>query len=328
MNVKSKDYVIIDGKKNSNDYGLYIDTPLPPPCAKRRYNRLEIAGRSDIVSGTNIYDDVSYTLTGYVFSDGKSFNNNNIYELFKNAQILEISRYSGFYFKIHEIEAIIPESSYDGKKVLYSIEFLLAPFKYKKEPSVTTIGTSFTEVENASSVYSEPVIQIKMKKSESAILKGDVDMDGKITAADAALVMAEVANLAGGGEPTFTAEQFEAADMDGDGKLTAADAAEILRIYAENTSKDPTVPSQNVIINTNGAELFVGIPNEVIANGFTVTIDCGLHLIYYNTFNDEKVNILHYSSLDLPLLHDGINYMKYTGNNVESVTVTINERWL
>lgn len=328
MDNKSKDFVIINFEKNSNDYGLYIDTPLPPPSAKRRYNRIEIAGKNDIVTGTDAYDDVSYTLTGYVFSDGKSFNNNRIYELFKGAKTLEISRYEGFYFNVNEIEEIIPESSYNGTKVLYSVTMQLAPFKYAKEPSTTEIGKEYTAVENTSSIYSEPVIQIKMKKSTSTILKGDVDMDGKITAADAALVMDEIANIAGGGEPTFTPEQFEAADMDGDGKLTAADAAEILRIYSENTKKDPASPSQNVIINTNGAKLFVGIPSEVVANGFTVTIDCGLHLIYYTDLSGNMVNILHYSSLDLPLLHEGTNYMKYTGDNVESVTVTINERWL
>lgn len=328
MNIVSKDYIIINGERNSKDYKLYVDTPLPPPCAKRRYDRLEIAGRNDIVSGTEVYDDVSYTVKGYIFSGGKNFNNNKIYELFKNAKTLEISRYNGYYFKINEIENIIPESSYDGMKIFYNINFILAPFKYKKEPSVIDVATVYTKVENAGTVYAEPIIKIKLKKSEKTILKGDVNMDGKVDSRDAQMVLAEAMRLSSGETGTFTDEQKEAADMDNDGMITTKDAAEILKIATAESSRPTNGVSERVIINTNGAELIVGIPDVVISNGFTVTIDCALQLIFYNDLNGNMVNILHYSSFDLPLLHEGDNYMKYTGDNVESVTVTLNERWL
>lgn len=55
--------------------------------------------------------------------------------------------------------------------------------------------------------------------------KGDVDGDGKITAADARKALRASAQL-----EKLTAEQAKRADMNGDGKVTAADAKTILEI--------------------------------------------------------------------------------------------------
>lgn len=308
----------------SDDLGLIVTNSVFRPSWAEERNDLTIPGRSSkMYMETGVYPNEELTIQTAITDVTKI---REIYSTICGEGKLILSSNPDEYLYA-TVEPLIPEGV-ALEMALLPITFSLAPFAYAIEPTQVQIGKEYTAAENTSSIYSEPVIQIKMKKSSSTILKGDVDMDGKITAADAALVMEEIANIAGGGEPTFTPEQFEAADMDGDGKLTAADAAEILRIYSENTKKDPAAPSQNVIINTNGAKLFVGIPSEVIANGFTVTIDCGLHLIYYTDLSGNMVNILHYSSLDLPLLHEGTNYMKYTGDNVESVTVTINERWL
>lgn len=57
---------------------------------------------------------------------------------------------------------------------------------------------------------------------------GDVDGDGKITAADARLILRRAAQLI-----TFTTEQEARADVDKDGKVTAADARIVLRVSAE-----------------------------------------------------------------------------------------------
>lgn len=307
----------------SDSLGLIVTNSVFRPSWAEERSELNIPGRSSKIHiGTGVYPNEELTIQTAITDVAKI---REIYSTICGEGKLILSSNPDEYLYA-TVEPLISEGV-ALEMALLPITFSLAPFAYAVEPTQVQIGKEYTAVENASSIYSEPVIQIKMQKSTSAILKGDVDMDGKITAADAALVMEEIANIAGG-EPTFTPEQFEAADMDGDGKLTAADVAAILSEYASGASKDPTTPAQNVIINTNGAKLFVGIPSEVVANGFTVTIDCGLHLIYYTDLSGNMVNILHYSSLDLPLLHEGANYMKYTGDNVESVTVTINERWL
>ena len=106
-----------------------------------------------------------------------------------------------------------------------------------------------------------------------------------------------------GEDPTFTPEQFAAADMNGDGLITPSDVAAIMEVYSESATENPNAPAQNVVLDVNGEKLTVGIPNAVISNGFTVTVDCGLKLIYYTTADGTKVNILQYSYGDLPLLH-------------------------
>lgn len=69
--------------------------------------------------------------------------------------------------------------------------------------------------------------------SFSKYAMGDVDMDGKITAFDAASVLTEYTELAAGRESSLNANQKLVADVDEDGKITAFDAAKILTYYTE-----------------------------------------------------------------------------------------------
>lgn len=62
---------------------------------------------------------------------------------------------------------------------------------------------------------------------------GDADMDGKVTSADARIVLRAAAKLI-----TLTMEQEELADVDWDGKITANDARMILRVAAGLESFD------------------------------------------------------------------------------------------
>lgn len=71
---------------------------------------------------------------------------------------------------------------------------------------------------------------------------GDVDMDGKISAYDASLVLAEYTSVSSHGSSSLNADQRTAADVDGDGKIGASDAGAILSFYsylaANGTEKD------------------------------------------------------------------------------------------
>lgn len=69
---------------------------------------------------------------------------------------------------------------------------------------------------------------------------GDVDMDGKITAYDAACVLTEYATLSAGKESTLNSGQRLVADVDKDNKITAYDASIILTNYARiSAGKEP-----------------------------------------------------------------------------------------
>ncbi|MBQ8210704.1 MAG: fibronectin type III domain-containing protein [Clostridia bacterium] len=79
---------------------------------------------------------------------------------------------------------------------------------------------------NASTNTLTKVDSVAVKKG-STELKGDVNFDKEVTAADARLALRSSAQL-----ELLTAEQLSAADVDGNGEVTAADARTILRISA------------------------------------------------------------------------------------------------
>lgn len=308
---------------DSRDLGLIItQTPFRPSWAEQ-VEEIVIPGRPEVIKTPNgIYSNQSLPISAVIADKTKI---QQIYSTLHGEGKLVLSTNTTEYINCI-VEPLVPQGVALDMAEL-SITFDCYPFAYAISPTVVQIGTSATVVDNTSSIYSAPVIKIDLQPDDAPILKGDVNFDGKITAVDASLVLTEIGNIAAG-EPTFTPEQFEAADMDDDGMLTAKDASKILQIYAEGQSHNPETPAQNVIIYTNGAQLIVGVPDDVIANGLSIYIDCGLYLIYYYDLTGEMVNIMNYSSLDLPLLHTGENYMWYEGQNVSAVSVIINERWL
>lgn len=309
---------------DSRDLGLIItQTPFRPSWTEQ-VEEIVIPGRPEVIKNPNgIYDNQSLTINAVI---GDASKIRQIYSTLTGEGRLILSTAPTEYINCR-VEPLIPQGVALDMAEL-TITFDCFPFAYAVTPTETPIGTTYTLVENSSSIYSAPIIAIEMTQTSTTILKGDVNFDGKIDARDASLVLAEYTRIIDGEEPTFTPEQFEAADMDDSGNITASDASAILKIYAENSGRDPSTPAQNVIIYTNGAQLLVGIPDEVLSIGATVYVDCGLYLIYYLDTDGNKVNIMNYSSLDLPLLHTGDNYMKYEGEHVSGVSVTINERWL
>ena len=84
----------------------------------------------------------------------------------------------------------------------------------ERKRRLTQAGYNYTEVQAAVNAYLEAE-----KKA-----KGDVNGDGKITAADARMAMRAAVGL-----EKLNDKQKKAADMDNDGKITAADAREIMR---------------------------------------------------------------------------------------------------
>lgn len=80
---------------------------------------------------------------------------------------------------------------------------------------------------NVGSLTTKPSENTPSDDGELDIGPGDVDGDGKITAADARLILRRAAQLI-----KFTVEQDARADVDKDGKITAADARIVLRASA------------------------------------------------------------------------------------------------
>jgi len=67
---------------------------------------------------------------------------------------------------------------------------------------------------------------------ETDLPSGDVDANGKITAADAAIVLKEYARVSAHEAPTLTGLNRQLADINGDGLIDSRDSARILKEYA------------------------------------------------------------------------------------------------
>ena len=80
--------------------------------------------------------------------------------------------------------------------------------------------------------YVDPAILVvdSDKDKNGQYLLGDVNLDGKVTAADARLALRIAANL--DPMPAEDSVQFKNADVNNDKKLTAQDARTILRVVA------------------------------------------------------------------------------------------------
>ena len=319
-------YFVFNGIK-SDDLGLIIpSTPFRPSWSEER-DEITIPGRPEtIYQPTGHYESQTLTIKAVISDMSRA---KEIYKALHGKGKLILSTALNEYMNVLAV-AVEPSSvALDMAEI--DIDFECLPFAYAIEPSETAIGKSYTLVNNVSSIYSAPRFEFKLAEVEEPILKGDVNFDGRVDSSDAAMVSAEYARIQSGQEPTFTEKQNIAADINGDGKIDSSDVAAIIQKYIDTQGQQQAggaTSAQDIQLDVNGAILNVGIPTEALTIGAKVVVDCGLYLIYYEDANGEMVNIMQYSSMDLPLLHSGENYVKYTGDNITSAKCIINERWL
>lgn len=96
--------------------------------------------------------------------------------------------------------------------------------------------------------------------SAGAYNLGDINNDGRITAADARLALRSSAKL-----ETLTEEQTKAADVDGNGKVTAADARMILRTAAGLASITGESAAKGLVIEDGILHIAVCADNKPFA---------------------------------------------------------------
>lgn len=82
--------------------------------------------------------------------------------------------------------------------------------------------------------------------------------------------------------------------------------------------------SGDVTITVNGADFIIKIPSDL--NSKEIIIDCDSQVAYY-TDGDNRIAITHRTYNNFPLLHEGTNYIKYTGT-VSEMKCNVRERWL
>jgi len=102
---------------------------------------------------------------------------------------------------------------------LFSV-FLIIPRSFAEQPDAILSGNN-NLIPVATPSYTKPTL------TENIIIPGDVNGDGKVTEADAELVLQFAAGIL-----TPTEAQIQAADLKGDGQITSADAIKIQRIVS------------------------------------------------------------------------------------------------
>lgn len=102
-------------------------------------------------------------------------------------------------------------------------------------------------------MLSAVIVSVLLLLSCSAYTAGDVDGNGKVTAADARLTLRASAYL-----ETLTNEQAVAADVDGNGKVNAADARKILRAASKiediTEATNVTTTKNSVSVTVSGKD--------------------------------------------------------------------------
>lgn len=112
-------------------------------------------------------------------------------------------------------------------------EFPTAEKIYKTEKSmfskITVDGdTLYFDAYTSDGSKTENVDSFAIKKTEPQYIKGDVNLDGKVTAEDARLALRQSAKL-----ENLTGLSFKAGDLNGDGSITSGEARTILRVSAK-----------------------------------------------------------------------------------------------
>lgn len=165
----SPDYIKINGV-SSHTINVWVDTPPVPPMARQKYTVW--TSKNDIQGTTadNVYEDITYAVTMYVFKD-ENYNNTEIYSFFSAAETLEISRVPEFYYKIKQV-AVDASEDYDGNRIRYTVTFKLSPFRYSIENPAITLAKNDI-VTNKGTRYSKPLYRIEGSGDISLIVNGE-----------------------------------------------------------------------------------------------------------------------------------------------------------
>lgn len=294
--------------------------PLPPK-AEQLHDTISIPGRSEILlSPQTLYNDVELD---FVLGLKDQSSMRAVYAWLSGTGDLLLSTAPQEAYRVKRIR-IKPE--YVSKRFAkLGITMQCSPFAYTVgETAVDMLGwTGYQELENAGTMYSEPLIRFQLTIPQHDLLMGDVNLDGRVDAKDASLVLSAAAE---GDFSGWTEEQLTAADMNADGSIDARDASKILIKAAEDaTGTDQT--AYDVFLYTNGSQFKISVPSICATQGLQVVVDSELQLVYYIDAEGQKVNILHLTYGDLPLLKVGTNYFKYSGDIAE-ISILKRERWL
>lgn len=144
---------------SSDSLGLHVDTPDAPPMAQKRYTTWQSGTDEDGTLSDETFSDINYSINAYVFKRADDYDNTEIYKFIEKAKTLQISRLPRYYFKIRQASISPPMTSYDGNKIVYTFNFVLAPFKYILDDEIKDVSNDSTII-NVGNRYAKPTFYI------------------------------------------------------------------------------------------------------------------------------------------------------------------------
>lgn len=138
-----------------------------------------------------------------------------------------------------------------------------------------------------------------------------------------------VAYLAGGCSLKFLVKPFARAvnptvvDISSENSYIQVNNAGTLFSEPEISFRPQT---QKTIITVNGADFIVNTPDGCSYES-TIFIDCEEQIVYFRRPEGNAYTCMQYTEGDLPLLHTGENYVRYSGRT-QDFKVNVKERFL
>lgn len=305
---------------SSQVFGILERCPLPPR-AELQYESISIPGRDESIEKLKtIRKDMTIELTLGLKDLGQL---PQCYQWLSGTGDLILSTRPHEKYRVKKIK-VSPE--YVSRKFgKLKIKMTVSPYSYSVSNPLTDVTAckKAAKLSNHGSSQARPLVKFKLVPKPDAILMGDVNFDGRVTAEDAVMLQAAVtANDFTG----WTKEQLAAADMDGNGVIDISDVSLILIKAAESGVFDEDETPYDVYLHFGDRVMRVSAPAICAEQGFWVTVDCENEIVYYTDADGNQINILHRTYGELPYMDPGGDLFWYTGD-VQQMLIRKNERW-
>lgn len=161
----------IDGV-SSNTHGVFVATLEPVPPAEQRYTTGFTGVEEPYSIPDNVFKAISYSITFYKFFPS-SMDDSAIRLFLSKGSVLQLSNYPLVYFKILTITHSTRQTA-DNKRIEYTVNFTLKPFKYGLSNDWIAVSKGDTVVNNGT-WKSKPLIELTDPNGDITIKVNNVE---------------------------------------------------------------------------------------------------------------------------------------------------------
>lgn len=143
---------------SSDTLGLFVDILPPIPLAEQKYTDYNTGGDEQGTTPDEVYNNIIYTIRFYTFLN-EDYNDVAVKAFCANKSTLKLSRFPDYYFKIRKISLSADDNLGYGKRIDYTLQLTLAPFRYLVDNPMIVLSSAGL-IENTHTRYSKPIFMI------------------------------------------------------------------------------------------------------------------------------------------------------------------------